>query len=116
MWEWVERGALLTMIPFTVLLVWSIWVLARAVPDVWSNRTITGEIVRARRFRRWTGSNNAPRYSYYLAVDDGTAPRVVAWRLKETMWREHDEGDTVAAVITPRLGFVRTIGAAPKSG
>ena len=86
------------------------------MPDIWSNRTVTGEIVRARRFRRWSGSNNAPRYWYYLAVDDGTAPRVVAWRLKETTWREHDEGDTVAAVITPRLGYVRTILAAPAPG
>jgi len=115
-WEWVERGALLAMIPVTVLLVWSIWVLARSMPDLWSNRNITGEIVRARRFRRWTGSNNEPRYSYYLAVDDGTAPQVVAWRLKETTWGDRAEGETVAAVITPRLRYVRSMEPAPKSG
>jgi hypothetical protein len=104
-----------TMIPFTVLLVWSAWVLARAVPDLWSSRTVTGEVVRARRFRRWSGSSNAPRYWYYLAVDDGTESRIAAWRLKETTWREHTEGNTVTALITPRLGYVRSMEAVNRS-
>ena len=114
-WEWVERGALLAMIPFTVLLVWSIWVLVRSIPDLWSNRTVTGEIVRARRRDRRSGSRSSPRYWFFFAVDDGTESRIAAWQLRETLWREHSQGDIVTAVITSRLRYVRSMEPAQQS-
>ena len=108
-WDWVERGALLAMVPGIVVIVWALWVLARAVPDLWQTRTVTGEIVRGRRFRQWFASGDEPRYWYYEAVDDGTADRVVAWRVSEVQWRDHAQGELVTAEVTPRLGYVRAI-------
>ena len=108
-WDWVERGALLAMVPCIVVIAWVLWVLARAVPDLWQTCTVTGEIVRGRRFRQRLASGNEPRYWYYDAVDDGTADRVVAWRVSEVQWRDHAQGELVTAEVTPRLGYVRAI-------
>ena len=108
-WDWVERGALLATIPCIVVIGWALWILARAVPDLWQTRAVTGEIVRGRRFRQWFASGDEPRYWYYDAVDDGTADRVVAWRVSEVQWRDHAQGELVTAEVTPRLGYVRAI-------
>ena len=108
-WGWVDRGALLALVPCGVTIAWALWLLARAVPDLWQTRTVTGEVVRERRFQQWFGSGNEPRYSYYEAVDDGTADRVVAWRVSEVLWRDYAQGELVTAEVTPRLGYVRTI-------
>jgi hypothetical protein len=108
-WGWVDRGALLALVPCGVTIAWALWLLARAVPDLWQTRTVTGEVVRERRFQQWFASGNEPRYWYYEAVDDGTADRVVAWRVSELLWRDHAQGELVTAEVTPRLGYVRTI-------
>jgi hypothetical protein len=108
-WRWVERGSLVVMVPFALLVVWAAFVLVRAVPDFWSKRTITGVVVRDRRFRQWLASGENPKYWNYLAIDTGTEDRVVAFRLRESLWREHNQGDEVTAEITPGLCYVRTM-------
>jgi hypothetical protein len=108
-WDWVERGGVLAMIPCVLVIGWGIWVLVRAVPDLWQTRSVTGEIVRARRFRQWVSSGDDPKYWYYAAVDDGAAERVAAWRVSEILYRDHAQGELVTAEVTPRLGYVRSI-------
>ena len=85
------------------------WVAVRALPDLWTRQTVTGEIVRARRYRQWAKSGDNPKYWYYLAVDDGSDASVVAWRVRSDIWSAHAQGQTVVAEITPRLRYVRSI-------
>jgi hypothetical protein len=84
-----------------------VWLLVRAVPDFWAGRTVVGEIVRARRRAQAFKAGDDPKYWYYLAVDDGTKPRVIAWRVRSQIWEPRSQGETVTALITPNLGYVR---------
>jgi hypothetical protein len=97
------------MAPFGVLLVWSLTIAVRAVPDLWGRSEVTGEIVRDRKFRQRSSSGDRVHYRYYLAVDDGSHDRIRAWRMRESLWREFSQGETVRAEITPNLGYVRTM-------
>jgi hypothetical protein len=113
--DWIGRAALLACIPFVVLLVWALYVLIEAIPDLWRNRKITGEVVRARRRRQVFQSSDRdnPKYWYYLAVDDGTQKRIPAVRVSSVLYHACNQGDTVTAVVTPSLGYVRELTVAP---
>jgi hypothetical protein len=114
--DWVGRSALLLTIPAALLLLWAIVLLVRAVPDFWGNRKTTGALVRARRRRQIFGSGNSnnPRYWYYLAFDDGTRRRIRSWRVRRDLYAVHSQGETVAALYTTNLGYVREL--RPASG
>jgi hypothetical protein len=94
-------------IPFLLLLAWAVWLLVRAVPDFWTNRTVVGEIVRARRRPQMFKAGEDPKYWQCLAVDDGTRPRVTAWRVRSEIWDSHSQSDRVTTSVTPKLGYVR---------
>ena len=111
-WEWVDRGTAIAFVPVALVAAWCLWVLVRAIPDVWQTRTVVGDIVRDRRFRQWFSSGENPEYWYYLAVDDGTADRIPAWRVRQVLWTERSQGESVRAEVSPRLGYVRSIGTA----
>ncbi len=108
-WQWVERGALLLAVPCVVVAAWAAVVLVRAIPDLWSTRQISGEVLRDRRRRQWLSSGDDPKYWNYLAVDEGTSKRILAFRLRASVWQAHNQGDEVTAVVTPGLGYVRSI-------
>ncbi|HEY8215629.1 MAG TPA: hypothetical protein VIH82_00745 [Acidimicrobiia bacterium] len=108
-WQWVDRGTAIAFVPVLLVLAWSLWVLWRAVPDLWQTRTVVGEIVRGRRFRQWFSSGDDPDYWCYLAVDDGSTDRIAAWRVREIVWSQHSQGDAVRTDLTPRLGYVRSM-------
>jgi Predicted membrane protein (DUF2207) len=114
--DWIGRGALLLMIPVALVLLWSIFLLVRAVPDFWRTRTTTGELVRARRRSQifQSSNRNNPRYWYYLALDDGTRPRIRSWRVRRDIYDAHAQGETVGALYTANLGYVRAL--RPPSG
>lgn len=108
--DWIGRGALIACIPFLVVTGWALWVLARAVPDLWRRREITGDVVRARQRRQIFGSSNEnPKYWYYVALDDGTDSRIRALRVRPERYRSCRQGTTVTAVVTPGLGYLREI-------
>ena len=108
--DWIGRGALIACLPALVVLGWALWVLVRAVPDLWRRREMTGEVVRARRRRQIFGSDSDnPRYWYYLAIDDGARNRIRAFRVRAVVYGACDQGDTVTAVATPGLGYVREL-------
>lgn len=111
-WDTLVTVARVAMVPFVLAIAWSLWVLVRATPDLWKTRTVTGEIVRDRRFVR-SQDNNRVRYHYYLAVDNGTQAKIAAWRMREDLWSERDQGETVRAEITPNLRYVRSMEMAP---
>jgi hypothetical protein len=108
--DWIGRGALLLTIPFALVLAWALYVLVRAVPDLWLRRTTSGDLVRARARRQIFQSNNDnPEYWYYLALDDGTHPKIRSWRVRRDLYQSHSEGETVDVVYTPNLGYVREL-------
>jgi hypothetical protein len=108
-WDWVDRGTAIAFVPVVLVLAWALWVLFRAVPDLWQTRTIDGDIVRGRRFRQWFSSGENPDYWCYFGVDDGSTERIRAWRVRDELWSQHAQGETVRAVVTPRLGYVRSL-------
>jgi hypothetical protein len=83
----------------------------RAVPDFWRARTATGELVRVRRRRQifQSSNSNQPKYWYYLALDDGTRARIRSWRVQRDIYNAHSQGQSVEAVYSPNLGYVREV-------
>ena len=108
-WDWVDRGALAAAIPAVVVLGWAVWVILRGVPDLRQSTSLAGIIVRDRRTRQVLSSGDEPDYWYYLAIDDGSRAAIRALRVRESLWRERAQGETVSAVVSPRLGYVRSI-------
>jgi hypothetical protein len=92
---------------------WSVWVLARAVPDVFTTRTVTGTVLRCRRRTRSSSSRSTPKYHYYVAIDDGSRDRVAAYRVSADLYARVRQGQTVTAELTPRLGHVREVSVTP---
>jgi hypothetical protein len=105
----VDRVGLVTLgIPGLVLL-WSVWALAGALPDLFARRTKTGTAVRCRQRKRILGSSDPPKYWYYVAVDDGSADRIAAYRVREELYSRVRQGQQVTVDFTPGLGYVRAI-------
>jgi hypothetical protein len=90
-------------------LLWGLWILSAAVPDLFTTHSITGTVLRCRTRTRALSSGNAPKYWYYVAIDDGTRDRIAAFRVSEDRYRSVHQGQTVTAAVTPRLGFVRSL-------
>jgi hypothetical protein len=112
--DWIGRGALILTIPFALVLLWALYLLMRTVPDLWLRRTTSGDLVRARaRQQIFESNSDNPKYWYYLALDDGTRQRIRSWRVRRDMYEAHAQGETVRAVYTPNLGYVREVRAAP---
>jgi hypothetical protein len=88
-----------------VVAVWSALKVAFGVVDLFTRRPVEGLLLRA---RVWNTTNDNRR-RHYLAVDDGTAPRVRAWRVKADRYGAASQGARVRATVTPRLGFVHTV-------
>jgi hypothetical protein len=88
-----------------------IFLAVRSVPDLWATRRSTGELVRARRCRQifQSGDSDNPRCWYYLALDDGTRRRIRSWRVRRDIYDAHSQGETVSAMYTPTLGYVREL-------
>jgi hypothetical protein len=114
--DWIGRGALLLTIPFALLLVWAVYLVVRSIPDLWRTRSATGDLVRARRRRQifQSSNNNNPKCWYYLALDDGTRRTIRSWRVRRELYDAHSQGDSVTALFTPNLGYVREIGASER--
>jgi hypothetical protein len=112
-WRWVELVARVLMVPFVAAVVWGLWVLFRSLGDLRTMRgdapSLTGEIVRHRRFRQWHEWGHEARYWYYLAIDDGSDDRVVARRVRRELWSQRSQGEHVTARVTPSLGYVRDV-------
>jgi hypothetical protein len=107
-WDWVQLVADVLFAVFVATVIWAAMRFLLAVSDLFARREAAGEIVRSRRFTR-SSSNNNVRYAYYLAIDDGSDERLPAFRVRQALWEAHSQGETVTAVVTPRLGYVRSI-------
>ena len=91
--------------PFPLL--WSIWVLVRAVPDLFTTRTITGTVLRCRTRPQMLV---VPQRAEVLVLRRRRRrhPRPDRrYRVPEDRYRSVRQGQTVTADVTPRLGYVR---------
>ena len=75
--------------------------IVRSVIDLFASRQVTGLVLRARR----QGSDEEPEF--YLAVDDGSADRIRAFRVHPDIYTSTAEGQRVTVSVTPNLRFVR---------
>jgi hypothetical protein len=80
----------------------------RAAADLLKSKEVTGEIVRLRQSRLEADSRTR-----YVAIDDGTSDTVRAWVVRPEIYAGLAQGQVVTAVVTPRLGYVRSIRPAP---
>lgn len=103
-------GLALLGIPTAVAAVWivrSAGMLIAAVPDLFVRCEVAGIVLRIRPHEKRP----------YLAVDDGTLPRVRAWLVEPTVLygAALSQGDTVRATVSPRLGHVFSLGRPPST-
>ena len=74
-----------------------------ALVDLGSTREITGQILRLRTY----GDDDDKRY--YVAVDDGTATTIRAWRVKPELYSPLRQYEVVTGTLTRNLRYVRAI-------
>ncbi len=100
------------LVAVTVLafpLLWGLWTLSVAIPDLFTTRPVTGTVLRCRTRRRLLSTSNPPKHWCYVAIDDGTRDRVAAFRVTEDRYGSVRQGQAVTADVTPRLGYVRAL-------
>lgn len=107
-WDWVRLAGHVLFACFAAAALWGALRLLLAITDLFAHRDVSGEVVRSRRFARRTSNNNV-RYAYYLAIDDGSDDRLPAFRVRKERWDAVSQGDTVTVLVTPRLGYMRSI-------
>jgi hypothetical protein len=85
--------------------------LVRSIADLGSTRTVTGQVLRLRTFGR--SSDDPGRH--FVAVDDGTAGMIRAWRVPNDLWASAPSNQYGTATVTvwPHLGRVRSFGPSP---
>lgn len=94
------------------------WELGAAVLDVVGGwRTVDGVVVSrwVHHGHRWNPWRDLVPDRHFIAVDTGSGERILGWRLSAATFREVHGGDTVRAVVTPRLGRVRGLDVAVHS-
>lgn len=104
-------GAVLLGIPTVVTAVWilrSVVMLVAAVPDLFVTREVEGVVLRIRRHEKQS----------YVALDDGTRPKIRAWRVEPAILDRAGlgQGSGARAVVRPRLGHVLQLGQLPAAG
>jgi hypothetical protein len=103
-------------IPGVLLLILGAYVLVRAFLDLALTRTITGEVLWHETWESKSGGEDQPAIPWldYLALDDGTSDRTVAWGLPSEFGGRIHDGDAVTIVVRPwsrRIGEVTAVGA-----
>ncbi|HEX2119391.1 MAG TPA: hypothetical protein VHF91_09425, partial [Acidimicrobiales bacterium] len=101
-------GAVLLGIPTVVTAVWilrSVVMLVAAVPDLFVTQEVEGVVLRIRRHEKHS----------YVALDDGTRPKIRAWRVEPGVLDRAGlgQGSGARAVVRPRLGHVLQLGQLP---
>lgn len=83
------------------LLVYGAYKLLRAVVDLATQRTLTGEVLWLEVWKSKGGGNNRPGgpWLHHLAVDDGSGDRTTAWGLPSELSGQCHDGDIVEIVV-----------------
>lgn len=95
----VTAVAAVVLSVLAVVVVRSAVMFLMGVSDLFAKRTVEGQVLRLR--------------NGYLAVDDGSAPKVRAWRVEPARLGPAARGAVVRATVTPRLGYVSKVERSP---
>jgi hypothetical protein len=95
-------GAIAVPVAITVI---GAYLALRAGADLFKSKEVTGEIVRLRITRNEGGQEEG----HWVAVDDGMSKEVRAWSVRPQIYAGLRQGQVVTAIVTPRLGYVRSI-------
>jgi Predicted membrane protein (DUF2207) len=86
---------------------WSTVAVVRSVADLGRRRQVSGYVLRLRTFG---GSSDDPG-RHYLALDDGSANVIRAWRVPDELWASVPaQYRTATITVWPHLGRVRSLG------
>lgn len=85
----------------------------RALADLAGSRTVEGHLVRKRRRRGTFDSSKTPKYRCYLAVDDASAPSINAYRVRDAIFDQAEQGSHVVIEATRFLGYVKSVKVIP---
>jgi hypothetical protein len=101
---WLRTVLLAVAAVLAALALRGLLILALGLSDVGQGRTVEGRVVRLR--TRKDGEGNTVNHA--VAVDDGTSDEIRAWKIR-VLPAGVRQGTWVRAVVTPRLGFVRSL-------
>jgi hypothetical protein len=107
--RWVRIGSAIAIAVGLLVAAWGAHTLGLAFLDLGTRREIAGEIIRRRRVE---SRNEAV---YFLALDDGKADKVKAWRVSPQLYSSTVQGDRVTVVVSPRLGYVHRLAEATQA-
>lgn len=90
-------------LPGLVLLLLGVYLLIRAGLDLAMTREITGEVLWRENWKSKSGGEDEPPVPWldYLAIDDGSADRTVAWGVPIASETSCRDGDTVTVTVRP---------------
>jgi Predicted membrane protein (DUF2207) C-terminal domain len=78
------------------------------IADMRAATTVTGQVVRARRFVQ-SRNDNSTTYRYWIAIDDGRSRTAHAYGIDAARWADLAEGDLVEARVGRWLGWMHDI-------
>jgi Predicted membrane protein (DUF2207) C-terminal domain len=99
-----ELWLLLALVVPAVVVAGGLFFALRAAADLFSDKEVTGEIVRLR-----ANQTEGKETEHYVAVDDGTSPEVRAWLVRPQLYARLEQGQIVTARVTPRLRYVHSV-------
>ena len=108
---WLKVAAVVVLALGVLVWVRSVPQLLWGLLDLAATRAVEGTVLRAR--TRWglipyvmQGEDNE-NVRYYVAIDDGRAADVTAYRVGPVLYGKLPQGGRVKLQVTPRLGYVR---------
>ncbi|MFP5488463.1 MAG: DUF2207 family protein, partial [Acidimicrobiia bacterium] len=126
--QWVSLAALAVSVLATAVCAYASWKVLLGVSDLFARRTVEGEVVRARvlktghrlpkvvQWAMYSGQDDhgrqrdwSRRTKHHLAIDEGDDDSIVAYVVSRQLFAKAPQGARVRAVVTPRLGHVRSI-------
>ena len=126
--SWVSFGGFVVAVLAAAVCLFCAFKVLLGVSDLFARRTIEGELVRARvlktghrlpkvvQWAMYSGNDEHGqrrdwnrRTKHHLAIDEGDDDSIVAFVVREQLYRQVRQGARVRAVVTPRLGYVREI-------
>jgi hypothetical protein len=91
------------VLPALVILLFGVYLLIRALLDLAMAREITGEVLWRENWKSRGGGEDQPPVPWldYLAIDDGSGDRTVAWGVPVSAPTSCHDGDTVTVTVRP---------------
>ncbi|RLE25875.1 MAG: hypothetical protein DRJ50_02105, partial [Actinobacteria bacterium] len=126
--QWVGLAGLVVAVVASAACLLALLRVVLGVSDLFSRRTVEGEVVRRREFKSWhrlpkvlqwvafsgRGQNGLSREQqrrrkFHVAIDPGDDDTITAYTVKEAIYRQVPQGARVRVQVSPRLGYVAAV-------